>query len=122
MAGYDQNSVSLESFNDASFFSRRPLLQASAAVAAGLSALVGALAWPENVQASVRSRTFLDRGQGTPRRWERLFPCWREEIPQVSVQRTDANLGHRRISHAASKKLQNRRRTKALLLALSSSS
>jgi hypothetical protein len=42
MAGYDQNSVSLESFNDALFFSRRRLLQASVAFAAGLSALVGA--------------------------------------------------------------------------------
>lgn len=59
MAGCDQNSVSLESFNDASFFSRRRLLQGSAALTAGLSALVGALSWPENVQASDSSPNVL---------------------------------------------------------------
>jgi hypothetical protein len=64
MAGYDQNSVSLERFNDASFFSRRRLLQASAAVAAGLSALVGALSWPENVQASDSNPNVLGRRPG----------------------------------------------------------
>ena len=52
MAGYEQNSVSLEGFNDPSFPSRRRFLQGSAALTAGFSALVGALSFPESIQAS----------------------------------------------------------------------
>ena len=52
MPGYQQNSVSLEGFNDRSFPSRRSFLQGSAALTAGLSTLVGALVLPESVHAS----------------------------------------------------------------------
>ena len=52
MLRYEQNSVSVEGFNDQSFPSRRRFLQRSTALTAGFSALVGTLSLPKTVEAS----------------------------------------------------------------------